>query len=304
MKFDRTIKCVVAMAATVILSNAGALAATTPAAAPGPAEVPMPTGADMAKPTAEIKSGDPAQVDLALKQIYVWVDGGRPVRNVWVEWVPDLMKAGRNQEAAALALEECIQRPAPEAIVPTMELRVNALLALNQTTDALAAAKQYYNVCDMKLTGGAVALVGQCLARAHPEDADITRRFRGEQVAASTLAAAAAVSASPDQAGTTQPSGILSAVVLDEKPWDDAIKTWSTKTEAVDRVGYGNILLVVDRGADAEKVFRDLYQHAATPADKTVAAEGIAKSLRTEDGNLSRANAWLIEYQKQSAAKP
>ena len=65
------------------------------------AAIPAPTQADIDKATAEIKSNDDAQVATAIKQIKVWVEGGQPVRNVWTEWGPDLMKENRNQEAAA-----------------------------------------------------------------------------------------------------------------------------------------------------------------------------------------------------------
>ena len=75
------------------------------------AAVPAPLQADIDKVTAELKSTDTSQQDAAIKQIRVWVDGQRPVRNVWTEWAPDLMKAGRNQDAADLLLDECIQRP-------------------------------------------------------------------------------------------------------------------------------------------------------------------------------------------------
>jgi len=87
-----------------------ASAALAPLPRPLFAAVPMPAQADIDKATAGIKSNDDAQVAAAIKQIHVWLDGGRPVRNVWTEWGPDLMKENRNQDAADLLLDECIQR--------------------------------------------------------------------------------------------------------------------------------------------------------------------------------------------------
>jgi predicted negative regulator of RcsB-dependent stress response len=98
---------------------------------------------------------------------------------------------------------------------------------------------------------------------------------------------------------------MLAAVVVDTKPWDDALKTWAAKQKSfVNRICYGNVLLAADKGADAEKVFREQYQLAANQADLTTAIEGIAKSLRAEDGNVGRANAWLMSLQKASTPKP
>jgi len=174
--------------------------------------------------------------------------------------------------------------------------------------EALQAAKSYYNVCDMKLTGKAVDMLALCLARTHPDDLEIARRFRNEQAAssASPQATASTPSAGSGQATavpTTQTSPMLKAIVIDQKIWDDSIKTWAAKTSPVSaRAGYGDLLLAADRGADAEKAYREMYQLAATQADLTTAIEGIARSLRAEDGNVGRANAWLVSLQKTSAA--
>ena len=65
------------------------------------------------------------------------------------------------------------------------------------------------------------------------------------------------------------------------KLWEERAKTWSAKTTPfASRVNYGDLLLAADKGAEAEKLFRELYQLAGNQADLTTAIEGIAKSLR------------------------
>jgi hypothetical protein len=126
-------------------------------------------------------------MDAAVKNVRVWVDGGWVSRDPWAKWIPELSKAGRNQDVADLALLGILGRPSSDSSVPLMEYRARALLALSKSSLALTAAKSYYNLCDMKLTPQAVGLVGQCLAKAHPEDADIAKRFREEQANASMV---------------------------------------------------------------------------------------------------------------------
>jgi hypothetical protein len=264
---------------------------------------PAPTQSDIDKVNTGIKSSDKGPQDAAIAQIKDLIASAHPVRNLWVDWIPGLMKDGRNDDAAELALLGSCERPDLNAIVPMMELRVNALLASGKNDDALAAAKSYYNVCDMKLTGKAVDMLALCLARTHPDDLEIARRFRNEQAAssASPQASASAATTTP----TTQTSPMLKAIVIDQRIWDDSIKTWAAKTSPVSaRAGYGDLLLAADRGADAEKAYREMYQLAATQADLTTAIEGIARSLRAEDGNVGRANAWLVSLQKTSVANP
>jgi hypothetical protein len=150
----------------------------------------------------------------------------------------------------------------------------------------------------MKLTGKAIDLLSVCLARTHPDDLEIVRRFRNEQAAAS----AAPVGGSTP---TSQAAGMLKSITIDPTIWDKWIKYAATKTSPPAALAaYGNLLLVADRGAEAEKNFREMYQLATNQADLTAAIEGIARSLRAEDGNLSRANAWLASLQKASAATP
>jgi hypothetical protein len=272
------------------------------------ARISPPSKAETDTVVTELKSTDSSQIDTAVKQIHDWITAGTVSQDLWRTWLPQLVKDNRNQNVADLALAGIMGRPGPEAITPLLEFRINALLALNQNDDALAAAKSYYNVCDLKYTAHAIDLVGLCLARTHPDDPEIVRRWKAEQSAASTSSPQAAATGSPQAAGsntsaTTQPSGMLSEVKVDSSLYDAAIQTWLGKNKRIaDRICYGDLLLAADKSADAEKLFKECYQLATTPDELAKSTEGIAKSLRAEDGNIGRANAWLAALQQAAAA--
>jgi hypothetical protein len=240
----------------------------------------------------ELTSGDEVAVQQATKQIRLWTDHHHIPFHLWHEWLPALMKEEKYQDVADLALSASLSRPDVAGITGTTEWRARALLALDRPQEALQAAKSNYNVCDMKGTQKAIELVGEALATCHPDDDEIIRRFRNEQAIASGMGT--------DGGPASLPSAMLASVVIDPKPYAKAIKSWSIKTRFTDRASYANLLLAADRCQEAERVYRELYKLAATQQEIDLAVEGIARSLRAEDGTLARANTWLAALQQSS----
>ena len=260
-----------------------------------------PTADTIAEVTREIDSGDAASVAVAEKQIRVWLDHRHIPFDLSRDWLPGLAKAGRQQEVADLALAGLLAGPKLVSVSYLAEWRVRAFLAIDKPQMALRAAKSYFNVCPMDKTEEAIELVALCLVKCHPDDQEIARRFRLEQ----SMASGTSNPPPPADAGSTLPSSdqsspILKSVVIDAETYSDALKTAALRTKFFDRAFYGNLLLVADRGVNAEKVFRELYKLAATQEELDLAVEGIARSLRAEDGNLGRANAWLAALQQGS----
>jgi hypothetical protein len=66
-----------------------------------------PTQPEIDAVNAEIKSDDKGKQDAAIAQINDWINSAHPIRNIWVDWIPGLMKDGRNEEAAEVALAQC-----------------------------------------------------------------------------------------------------------------------------------------------------------------------------------------------------
>jgi hypothetical protein len=177
-----------------------------------------------------------------------------------------MVKQGRHQEIAEMATLSIAGRAGLDAIVPLQEARMRAYIALGKNEEALKAAKGYYNVAEIKNTAAAVDFVGTCLAKARPEDGEVVRKFRNEQAQASQ--------------GNAPEKAMLKEIVIDATPFEAALKTFGGKSRFSDRVAHGNLLLVCDKGEDAEKLFRELYQLAATQEELTQATEGIARSER------------------------
>jgi hypothetical protein len=259
-----------------------------------PVRAATPSQADIDQMTADFTGTDAAGIDSATQSLRDGIKSGWVSANLWMTWLPALVKDKRYDDVMDLSMLGIANRPDTAAITPLLEIRVQALLAQNKADDALSAAKSYYNACAYRQTTGAVDLLAQCLTKARPTDADIARRFRSEQAAASVPLAGAA----PTDAPTPDAGPILKGITIDEKPWDAAIQTWSSKTtKAADRGGYANLLLAADRGKEAEAVFREIYMSATTNEDYVTGAEGIAKSLRAEDWTVARSNAWLASIE-------
>jgi hypothetical protein len=266
-------------------------------------DIPLPANATkelIQSVSGDLKSGDVAKVDLAERQIRRWIETSRFPREFWAVWLPQLMTSKKYDDVLDLSAAAIASRP--EVMNYILPVRIQALLALKENDDALQAAKSLYNVCSMKQTANAVDVVALCFARSHPDDSEIARRFINEQADASSTPTA-------DDGATTQPSRelsvgttMLSTIKIDTKLYDGPIDTLAPRTKFLDRVRYGDLLLASDRGQDAEKVFRELFQLAKSQKELTTATEGIACSLRAEDGTVVRANAWLQSLQQTDQA--
>jgi hypothetical protein len=250
---------------------------------------PEPTDKETQELTRSLRAAKPEEIEKYEKQIWGYLRGHQVPWNVWEEWFPALYHAKRFQTIADMSLSGINSRPALNSISGLMEWRVRALLALNKPQDALIAAKSYYNACNWNETQYAVQMVAICLAQANPSDAQIGKRFEHEQAQSASIGA------------TSQPSearqSVLKAIRVDVNLYDDGVVEWVLHGDKFyDRLMYGTILLAADQGEQAERVYRDCYNAASTQEELNWAAEGVARSLRAQDGSLIRANAWLVAH--------
>jgi hypothetical protein len=248
--------------------------------------------AELAKVDQDLASADGAAKDAAIGSIKTWLKGGFVSDHTWRQWIPQMVKDNKQQDVADIAMEGLLHRPDPGAVVPLMQFRYQALLALKKDSDALVAAKSYFLVVEMKNSSRGTDAIGTALARAHPEDTEIVRKFRAEQTAASQGAGSPVAE-----------EGIYRSIKVDPKPYEAQISTYRSKTVFRDRIAYGNLLLASDQGPEAEKVFKDIYR-VADPGDQlNQTIEGIAKAIRAQDGNPTRAAAWFKTAQEQAATQ-
>jgi hypothetical protein len=173
-----------------------------------------------------------------------------------------------------------------DGIAMMQKFRAEALLAENKPAEAVAAAKAYYNVCPLKDTVPAIDLVGRCLQSAHPDDKTIAHTFKKQQA---TLAAAPAAGAPP---ATGPAENMLKSIAVDGKEYDEAIATYKAATYP-NLIAKGNLLLLADRGAEAEACFKSALA-LADAAHTAEAQEKIACAMRAADSNVGRANAYVV----------
>jgi hypothetical protein len=237
----------------------------------------------------EIKSGEGAQIDSAVQQIHYWIDNGSVSTDLWNYWFPALMTAKRYQDVADCALLAVLNVDDIRTAENCMKFRAHALLEVHKPRQALQAAKSYYNVCQLKNLEDAVKLVTTCLDESYPNNSDISDRFRSEQSAEESSTPAAAT------------ASILKAVPVNDALFVDAIEERKDDPKDVNHfLNYGNLMLIADRCADAEKIFREQFRRAETKQQLASATEAIARCLKAEDGNPQRAREWLRLAEQQN----
>jgi tetratricopeptide (TPR) repeat protein len=198
------------------------------------------------------------------------------------QYLPALLKAGRNQEAADFAMQAILTAPQEAGMLEGLhKQRIKALLALNRPDETLSEAKSLYNVCTMKRTGDALTLVAQCLQAVHPEDKTIAERFKLQQVAGST---------SSPQAE----ANMIKAIQINAEPYLEVANSRLMQNESYAfLIRRGNLLLEADKLAEAKQCFEAAYLLAAEK-DQAKAAESLARVMKAEDGTVGRANAYVM----------
>lgn len=265
--------------------TSSALAASPPAT--------KPSDADLAAIDALIKTGESDKVAQAVARIdaLLKADAFKTAIRMHKRWPDELLKQKRYAEVVE------ITGPAVAAVNYRLDIaedlqicKIKALLALGKNDVALGEAKSLYNVCAMKNAARAIVLVCDCLKAARPNGADLVRQFRLEQVQLPD--AAADGDAKPAPAAGGRPGTVLSGVKVDGVAYLEAIDR-----ETGDKFGslwtWGNLLLMADKPAEAQKVFESAYR-MASEKELGQATEALARAMRAQDGSVARANAWLL----------
>jgi tetratricopeptide (TPR) repeat protein len=203
------------------------------------------------------------------------------------EDMEQLATAGLFQDAASLPVAEKCQ-----------EFRVRTCLAAGKPKEALALAKGLYNLCAMRNTSRAIDLISECIYDLNKDNdpAAAVRKFKLEQIKGASTTA------------TTQPVGangvpFLASVTIDPRLYESAIASTTLKDDAFAALmAQGNLLLLADRPAEARKAFE---KARALSTEKTLvpATEGIARSIRAQDGCVGRANAWVLSLRQQDSGQ-
>ena len=251
--------------------------------------------ADIKAISTQLTSDDPLIVQGAIKAIQQLIakDPKTGLQTLTTRWNMPLFFAKRYDDIANLTLTGIVFLESPGSTLGDAQLealaqmRIRALILAGRGEDALAAAKSFYNVVTLKNTSVAIDLVVQALAVARKDQPGLGKKFRLQQIESTSTNATLE--------GAAKVPLMLADVKVDSKPYEAAMnEQLNVDNLAIQNLRMlGNLYLLADQPKKAEDIYRRIYDIAES-GDLVNAIEGIARSLRAQDGNLARANAFII----------
>ncbi len=180
-------------------------------------------------------------------------------------WLPTLMAKKQYSAVARLTKQEILLIPRrTPTIQRLLALRVQALLAMNQPSQALACAKTLFDFCALRDTANALKLAARCLATAPDGDTEVDRLKR-EQIAGAGFILAPAV---------PKTCPVLEAIKTHGTAYSR--RAWSiTSQRYVNVIERGNLLLLADQPREAMACFHAAYLAANAPSEWAEAADRI-----------------------------
>lgn len=284
MRFTECRNVLLTLACLGVTTLAGAQMPAAPKPGPDPVIVAIGDGlkgdaSAQDQAIAEIRELLRSQPQKAVGQLRGgWQGGG---------WLKTMMDARRYAEVAEFSQQAIIGSASDvPAVEQLLSSRIQALLAANKSAEALAVAKQLFNFSSMKGTSSAILVVSQCLNAAHPDDREVLKRFRQEQIRGAQPPATTQPGENQETAQT-----VLTQIALDSKPYDEAIRVLTAEDYRT-LVTRGNLLLLAGRNTEAWETFERAYSLAGDK-DLAPASENLARCMKAQDGAIGRANAWI-----------
>lgn len=241
------------------------------------------------KLSASLESKDKARFDAAVSEIrsVVLQKGYHQTSDLDM-----IAQAGRPDLAESICIS-AIRINAANTTILTQYVneRVRILQAAGDKKAALSAAKQYYNICPLKLNSHAVNLLSECLLAAHPDDQALLDRFQRQQLAW----AFASATTKPATTNPAQPGlgiSVLSTIPMDVAPFLKMVKSLPERTYS-EKVAKGNILILGGRPDEARAMFEGAAD-TTTWERRTKALQGdVARAIRAKCGCIGPAESYL-----------
>ena len=218
--------------------------------------------------STQLTSDDPQKVQEAIKAIQqsITKDPTQSILTLAGRWSMPLFFAKRYDDIANLTQTAMVLVESP-----------STGFAVNKPTlETLARS-----------TSVAIDFVVQALAVARKDQPGLGKKFRLQQIESTST------NATPEAAAKV-PS-MLADVKVDAKPYEAAMNEQLNvdNLTIANLQMLGNLYLLADQPKKGEDIYRRIYDMAES-GDLVNAIEGIARSLRAQDGNLARANAFII----------
>jgi hypothetical protein len=210
---------------------------------------------------------------------------GRPKPVIEPAWVRSLTRIKRYDDADKLAIEGITRRPFDAFSVSAFaKARVATLRAAGKHDAALAAAKSAYLVCPLAESAAVGDSLSAALLRVRPKDKAAAEAFKAQQ----------------KEGAAAGGENLLKTIAADAASFEPALKA-ITGDDATAHASRGNLLLMMDRSADAKAEFEKSLDAARVEREALAAFEGIARAIRADTGGVTAAHAYMKE---QLARKP
>ena len=246
--------------------------------------------------TDALKQADPAAQQEAIASIrsMLQTQPQKAVEKLRGGWLKSMLEAQRFQEVIELSQPTILGSAGDTGqLEGILTCRAQALVALDKNAEALSVAKQLYNVASMKGTSNAILVVCQCLNAVHPDDRDVLKRFRQEQV-----------EGAKPTASITRPSEkrktMLTDIPIDAKPYEAALRLM-TGEDYRTLNSRANLMLLSGRTDEAWELLERAYS-LANDRDLGTASENLARCMKAHDGTIGRANTWIASIRPKPMA--
>jgi tetratricopeptide (TPR) repeat protein len=238
-----------------------------------------------------LKEGDAATGKAAAAQIHEALQANPKTVSALRAAVKKFTDMGFHQEVVDLTTAGILAAPQDTIQVEHLQsTRVTALLAQGKNEEALAAAKQLFNVSTLKSTSNSILQVCQCLNAAYPTDRTILKRYRQEQMDGSVSDGTKPKPESELTLGKVKIDGEVYAKAADAITGENYIALLSR----------GNLLLLAGRPNEAWEPLERAYS-MASEKELPAASEGLARCMKAQDGTIGRANAWVLSLRPKKA---
>ena len=233
----------------------------------------------------QLANPDGATARTAMKQIESYL-ASAPYPQLWPMawlWPQALLKGRHYRMVLALTLQAILKAPENAGIVgAALRWRMQALLRLHHPRQALAAARGYFDVCDTAQTELALLLIARCLDAAYSDRPQLVQAFVRQQRAGAQP---------PEPGAQPRTCPILLNIRINPVPFAACLRKNSRFDDPLSMQARANLLLVLGQGAAALRVFQRLRDSYGTYPQY---AENIAQALKTRDGTIGSANAWIL----------
>jgi hypothetical protein len=231
-------------------------------------------------------------------------------------WIDALVATNRYEQIDRLTYTAILERPYDtDMLKAAQRARVMAFLNQGKDTEALVEARRYYNVAPLAATNDAVALVFQLLAKT--AGLAVASEFQEGQAIGVARRVGEYPVGEPERGSDSPPP--LFARVGAQNPLQSiqvgdlyasaiaSLKQRSSKKgySATNLLARGNLLLLSNRADQARAYFLDACRsNGVTAKYLRIAIEGVARSIRAEDCNASRANAFIVDLRRDPSRNP